>query len=393
MGCSVLLLATMETKHEAIAYFTEAIARHDVHCHVLDLSLNAHGEIWSGDRKLEGMAQVARDASLLAREAIDSGAAAAVSIGGGTGGEIALEVMRSMPFAFPKMLVTTLPFDPRYALADNAITVVPTLADVCGLNQALRQVLQNAAAMLAGLCNSATRLPHVSDEPSVGITALGATGGCADALVAALNKQGEETTVFHANGFGGAAYARFARCGTFHTVVDMTVHELTRLHIAGANVEMPDRFTAARDSQVPQIVLPGGLNFIGLGELALIPEHYRARPHYAHSGLFTHVEVTEDEMVRVTAKLAEALNPSTAPVTVLVPMGGFSHQDRPGGAIEAPHLRELCLRVLQDSLRRGITLKTVDHHINDKGTTAAIMDALHPHITARNGELHVSASA
>jgi len=386
----------METKKAAVDYFRNAVAKYDVHCHVLDLSLQAKGEIYSDERKVASMADVARNASAVAREAIDGGAQAAVAIGGGTGGEIALQVMRALPFAFPKMLVTTLPFDPRYALADNAIVIVPTLADVCGINATLRQVLENAAAMLAGLCRSSTALPHVSDNPSIGITALGATAGCADGLVEALQARGQEATVFHANGFGGAAYARFARCGTFHTVIDATLHELTRIHVAGAHVDMPDRVTAAKNAGVPQILLPGGMNFIGLGEIGLVPQHFLNRPHYKHSGYFTHVQVTDEEMTRVADALVAELNGSSAATTVLVPMGGFSHQDRPQGAIEAPHLREIFLQVLSKKLDDTVVVKPIDYHINATGTVAAIMDELdalaadHPFPT---GVPHVPASA
>lgn len=381
MRCSVLLLATVETKQEATDYFRRAMHKHDVRCHVLDLSLYAHGQVWSGERKLQGMKEAAANATLLAREAIEAGASAAVSLGGGTGGEIALQVMRDLPFAFPKMLITTLPFDPRYALADNAITIVPTLADVCGLNQPLRQVLENAAAMLAGLCKTATTLPHVSENPSVGITALGATSTAVDQLACRLADAGHEATVFHANGFGGAAYARFARCNSFHTAVDLTTHELTRIHIAGAHVAMADRFTAARDAGTPQVVLPGAMNFIGLGEMAWIPKHYRERPHYQHSGFFTHVQVTEDEMALVTGKLAEALNPSTAPVSVIVPMGGFSHQDAPGGAIEAGNIRDVCWQVMQAQLDSHIELIRLESHIGAPETVEAIMQAVRPHLS------------
>lgn len=393
MGCSVLLLATVETKHEAITYFRDAMAKHDVHCHVLDLSLKSNGEVWSGERKLQTMAHVANTASLLAQEAIGSGATAAVAIGGGTGGEIALQVMRNLPFAYPKMLITTLPFDPRFAVADNAITIVPTLADICGLNAALRQVLENAAAMLAGLCNTATKLAHVSTNPSVGITALGATGAAVEALVDELAAVGEEATVFHANGFGGAAYARFARCGTFHSVVDLTCHELTRIHIAGASVDMPDRFTAARDNGVPQVILPGGVNFIGLGELALVPEHYRKRPLYQHTSHFTHVQITEVEMAMVAGKLAQAVNGASAPVDIIVPMGGFSHQDAPGHAIESQTLREVFLRTIRAEVKPSITVEAIDHHISAPQTTRVILDALTPHLAAFKGNDNVPLKA
>jgi uncharacterized protein (UPF0261 family) len=64
--------------------------------------------------------------------------------------------------------------------------------------------------MVAGLC---PRRPAPRRRRSVGVTALGATGGAAEALVSGLRDLGEETTVFHANGYGGAAFARFAGAG------------------------------------------------------------------------------------------------------------------------------------------------------------------------------------
>lgn len=374
---SVLLLATVETKREEIAFFSEVLAELGVQAQVIDISLDSHGEVWDGARKLAAMEEAATTAIATIHNMLDAGAIhALIGIGGGTGGEIILRILRKIPFAFPKMLITTLPFDPRFALADNSIVLVPTLADICGLNAGLRQIFRNAAAMVAGLCAAPVFEDHLSDNPSVGITALGATGGAATHLVQHMRDQGHEATVFHANGFGGAAFARFASHGALKAAIDMTCHELTRILFAGAHMEMPNRFTAAAEAGLPQVVLPGGLNFIGLGELALVPQRFLERPHYQHTGYFTHVKLTEDEMDLAARVLMNYLNAAGRPIDLVIPMGGFSHQDAPGRPIEDPALRELFAQTAQGQASSSVRVTQVPHHINDQQTAAITAELL-----------------
>ena len=369
----VLLISTLDTKAEEAGFLAARLAEHGVDAQTVDASLETGGAILGGAGKAQAIEMAAAKAGHSVAAAMD-GADAVVGLGGGTGAEIVLKIMRGLPITFPKVLVTTLPFDPRIALADNSIILVPTLADICGLNATLREVLENAAAMTAGLCRSRRRANACVENPSVAITALGATEGAVVRLNAALRKRGEEATVFHANGFGGAAFARFARRGAFRAIIDLTPHEVTRLHLAGAHVEMPDRFSVAPD--LPRIVLPGAVNFIGLGEKRLIPPDYLNRPHYAHSGFFTHVKLTDDEMALVARILADSLNAVTGPAALIVPMGGFSHQDRPGGAIEDTALRERFLAVARDRLGPNIRLQAIDAHISAPETTGAILSTL-----------------
>ncbi len=205
---------------------------------------------------------------------------------------------------------------------------------------------------------------------SVGVTSLGVTGPGTDALCARLRADGHEVTVFHANGFGGAAFARWARTGAFHSTIDYTPHELTRCYVAGVHAEMPDRFTAM--GHLPRVVLPGGVNFLGLGEKGLMRQEYIQRPYYSHSPLFTHVKCTAREIAFCARTLGIALTRATAPVRVLIPMGGFSSEDRPGGAIEDADLRA----VFADTLEDHVPLTRLDTHINDPATAHAAAAAL-----------------
>ncbi len=367
---SVLLLATYDTKLEEADYLISALTALGVDVERCDMSLNAKGAQWSPEAKLAGMQDATQRAIAHISGSKQLGRRMVVAIGGGTGGQIALKVLQSLPVSMPKVLVTTLPFDPRFIIADSSIVLVPTIADLCGLNATTRAALDQAAAITAGLHHATLPTGPASLTPSVGVTSLGVTGPGTDALCARLREDGHEVTVFHANGFGGAAFTRWARDGAFKSVIDYTPHELTRINVAGIHAEMPERFTAT--GHLPRVVLPGGVNFIGMGQADLMPGLFRIRPHYSHSPLFTHVQCTVEEVETCAHVLGTALAQATAPVRVLIPMGGFSSEDRPGGAIEKPDLRA----AFADALETHIPLTRLAGHINDKSVAHAAADAL-----------------
>ena len=361
-GKAVLVLATLETKTSETEYLVDCLTAQGVDARVIDISLASDGVVLDSTAKLAAMEATVAAVSGQIADALAEDVRAVIGLGGGTGGEIALNILRGLPVTFPKVLITTLPFDPRIAVADSSIILVPTLADICGLNATLRAVLENAAALTAGLC-ATFRKPDASvSKRSVGITGLGATEAAVSALVSRFAMGGREATVFHANGYGGAAFARLAGRGAFDAIIDLTPHEVTRIHIAGAHVSMPDRFSAGGD--LPRILLPGAVNFLGLGAKSTLPSAYLERPHYQHSGYFTHAKVTPDEMATVAEILVGALNDAQGPRALIVPMGGFSHQDRPGGAIEDPELRAIFFEVAREGLDAQVTLDVIDAHIS-----------------------------
>ena len=367
----VLLLATVETKSEEVGYLHDILKNRGLTVELIDISLGSAGATWEAARKLTQMDVVARQVSTRIMQDHLAKTSVVLGLGGGTGGEIILKILRELPFDLPKILITTLPFDPRVAVADNSIVLIPTLADIEGLNSSLRQVLENSANMLVGLARS-TKAP-IAIRKSIGLTSLGINRLGARKIISLLRSAGHETTSFHANGYGGAAFTRFAESGAFHGVIDMTVHEITRIHVAGAHVAMPKRFTAT--GTLPRIVMPGGLNFIGLGEIDLVPPKYLQRPHYQHSGYFTHVKLAADEMELVSNTLADALNEASGNTLVVLPMGGFSHEDCPGGTIEDKELRNIAAECLEARAKRYKVVR-LPSHINDDDTSVYAVDKL-----------------
>jgi len=373
----VLLIGTFETKQAELAYLADALTRNGLTVEEVDVSLSSGGLILSGAEKLAWMAERAEAATAKIASHCDD-CYVALGVGGGTGGEIVLAALKGLPAAYPKLLITTMAFDPRAALADTAITLIPTLCDIEGLNPTLRQVFENTAAAVAGLYRA--QIAPLNSAPAIAVTTLGATNRAGSEITRLLADDGFEATVFHANGYGGAAFSRFVGEGHAKGVIDLNVHELGRIRLAGAHVPMPTRFTCA--SALPRVVLPGALNFIGLGEVETLSDDHRGRAHYRHSGQFTHVKLTQAEMADQAEALAATLNEAVAPCQVLIPMGGFSHEDRPGGAIEDETLREIVAEALE-AKAHAFTVTRLPYHINTTQTASAAVEALQAAMTQR----------
>ena len=369
---TVVLMATHDSKRAEADHLRAALEAQGIAVRPCDIALAHGGRHLDGTAKMRAM----DEAAARAVEAITRGGPprVAVAIGGGTGGQIALAVLRALPMEVCKVLVSTLPFDPRHAVADSAIILVPTMADLSGLNATTRRALDLASAIVSGLVRAGARGQVPSEAPSIGVTALGVTAPGVDALTRAIRARGEEATVFHANGFGGAAYARWAAAGAFRAVIDYTAHELTRVYVGGACAVTPARFAAA--AHLPQVLVPGGVNFIGMGEAHALPDAYLSRPHYAHSALFTHVRCTHEEARRCAAIWGGHIAAATGPVRVLIPMGGFSSEDRPGGAIEDEGLRAAFADALARALPRRVAVERLPHHVNDPAMAASALAAL-----------------
>jgi uncharacterized protein (UPF0261 family) len=372
MTC-VALLATVETKPKETSFLKDALRAEGLDVRIIDLSLYSGSSVLDGASKLARMDDAGKRA-IRELAALNNDLVGVIAIGGGTGGNIALTALKAMPLGMPSILVTTLPFDPRAPLADSAITIIPTLVDIAGLNGSLRQCLRRSAAMLAAM----TRVPIEPPHSSIAITALGITQVGVDALLHEIAIAGREATVFHSNGYGGSALARFAQDQGFEGVIDFTPHELTRTEIAGTHGDLSARFSST--SALPRVILPGGLNFLGLGALNELSVELRSRPHYQHSPMFTHVQLVPDEMRQIAETLAFNLNLSSGVTQVLLPMGGFSSEDRSDGAIESIELREITAEILESNAAHYSTQR-IPHHINAPETAKAAFSALEPHLT------------
>jgi uncharacterized protein (UPF0261 family) len=273
--------------------------------------------------------------------------------------------MRALPFGFPKLVVSTLPYDIRPLLHGRDIVFFSSVADILGLNPELRAVLANAVAAIDGMARTWTPLSGEAIAHTLGATGLGITTPALLAARDSIEAAGFELASFHANGLGGAAFEEWIGQRMFRGVLDLTTSELTSEIFGGIATAGPERLTTAGRLGVPQVVCPGGLDIVSRGPLAGLDPTDRARPHYAHSPTFTHVRVDAAGMRKVAGVLAARLNAAIGPTAFALPLRGFSAESRPGGAIHDPAADEAFRSELRARLAPTVALVEVDAHIND----------------------------
>ena len=163
----IAVLATLNTKGDEARFVAECVAARGYRPWLVDLSLIG-GSSLSGDTSREAVAQAAgrtpdeveRLQRAEAMQVVADGAArivgdmatshelhGAIGLGGGTGTWLASTVMRGLPIGFPKLIVSTL--GQHDARTDTL--VMPSVADIAGLNTLLTPILANAAAAVCGM--------------------------------------------------------------------------------------------------------------------------------------------------------------------------------------------------------------------------------------------------
>ncbi len=404
---TIVVLGALDTKGPELAYVCAALRRHGWTPRVLHIGVRAPGALPSGiaatevrttglavdelERagKVPAMARIAAAAGPDVAAWVANGEAAGViAVGGGVGTWVGAEVMRTLPFGFPKLVVSTLPYDIRPLLHGRDIVFFPSVADILGLNPALRTVLDHAVAALDGMARAWKPDARIVGGRTLGATGLGIT---TQALLAArdvIEHAGYELASFHANGLGGAAFEEWIELGMFGGVLDLTTSELTSELFGGIATAGPTRLTTAGRIGVPQVVCPGGLDFVSRGPLATLSAADRARPHYAHSPTFTHVRLDAGQMARVAALVSERLNGARGPTVMMVPRRGFSAENRPGGVMHDPGADAAFVAALRASLAPGVPLIEIDAHINDPDFVRAACDRLFQLVAANDRNPH-----
>ena len=393
---SVIIIGTLDTKGSEVAYLREQLQQLGCRTRVVDVGLASsaayHGDIGReavearadadikallkmDEGKIKAMEAMARGAVALVEEWLGAGEiAGAMALGGGLGTWVGIKVMGALPLGLPKIMISTLPFDVRSQLGANDIVLFYSVADILGLNPMLRKILRNAAGAMAGMVN----LPEMamSSKRVIGITALGVTTPLVLASIRILEHKGFEVAGFHAAGLGGSAFEEWTGMGMFAGVLDLTPHEITSLLFKGVATPRPDRLETAAMKGVPQVVAPGGLDFVSRGPIKTLSPGDRKKLHYRHSPMFTHVRISGEEIREVARMVAEKLNRGRGPTAVVIPLRGFSDQGRAGRPISDPASDMEFVQTLKKNINARIHIVEVDAHINDEAFAQAVCSTL-----------------
>jgi len=298
-----------------------------------------------------------------------------ISLGGGGGTAIATAAMRALPLGFPKLMVSTLASGntaPYVGVKD--IVMFPSVVDVAGLNRISRQLLARAAGAICGMVE--TQPPVAADKPIIVASQFGNTTPCIEHAKKILEAAGYEVIVFAATGTGGRTMESLIETGLVAGVLDVTTTEWADELVGGVLSAGPTRLEAAARRGVPAVVSTGCLDMVNFGSPETVPAKFAGRKFYQHNPQVTLMRTTPEECAKLGEVIAEKLNLSTGPISVLLPLRGGSMIGAPSGPFHNPTADEALYASLKSNLRRNITVQELDSAINDPQFAEACAQAL-----------------
>ena len=409
----VALIGTLDTKGAEYSFVCSCLDSHGISSVLIDVGAAAPIGIeadisrhevaaaagWSRD--LLSMEEHATEVDALARGAAtivsdlhaSKGVCGVFTLGESMAAAIGTRAMRALPFGVPKVLLSTVVAgDTRPYVGGADIAMIYPVVEIAGLNRISTTVLANAANALAGMvCGKA--LPQAEEKLVVSTTGFGLTAGVADAARLRLEELGYEVLAFHATGTGGDSMEAMIRSGLIKGVLDATTSELVDLVAGGVCASSPNRLEGAGAMGIPQVVSLGALDMVNFGPRSSVPAHYRDRHLLRHTAEVTLMRTSPDECATVGRLIADKLNDARGPITVMIPLRGFSGLDASGGAFEDPVADQALIDAVCGGLAPWIDVVKRDSHINDPGFGTAMADCLHQSLRRHGTEIAESSVA
>jgi uncharacterized protein (UPF0261 family) len=187
---------------------------------------------------------------------------------------------------------------------------------------------------------------------------------------------GYEVLVFPATGAGGLTLEELIDQGAVQAVLDLTTSELADELCGGSATAGPHRLEAAARMGIPQVVVPGALDFVNFRSVADLPPKYADRLFYFHTPTTALMRTTAEENTILGRQVGERVGRSVGPAIVLVPTRGFSDYDHEGRVFFDPEADRAFVDALYQSLEDRVPVVELDAHVNDPEFAAAAVDHL-----------------
>lgn len=393
---AVYAIATMDTKGEEIAYVAKAVKSAGAVVLTVDVgtksapvvppdisreqiaAFHPEGPDAVLKRSDRGQAVTAMSEALtnyLQSEYECGRVAGVIGLGGTGGSSLIAPALQSLPIGLPKLLVSTVASgntQPYVGCSD--ITMMHSVVDVGGLNRISLQVLGNAGHAVAGMVNNNVACDR--SRPTLGMTMFGVTTPCVTHVRENLEALGFDCMVFHATGIGGQAMEKLVSSEMIDGILDITTTEVADEVVGGVFRSGPERFDRILNRGIPWVLSLGAIDMVNFGARETVPLQFKNRKLHVHNSQVTLMRTTPDENRQIAKWIAQKINTSHAPVTLLVPEKGVSMLDAPGQPFYDPEadaalFEELEISVLQNDKR---VVRKLPYHINDRAFSSALVD-------------------
>jgi len=385
MAKTVVIVGTLDTKAEEFAFVKELIAGEGLETLVVDFGVmgrpaftpdvsreevaEAAGAdlayLSSGDHKDEAMEAMARGLTAIVARLYEEGRLDGIIGMGGSGGtSLATAAMRALPVGVPKVMVSTVAGGDVSAYAGTKdVTFMPSIVDVAGINSISSTIYANAAGAVAGMVKM--EKPEIETKPLITASMFGNTTEAVNRARQMMEGEGYEVLVFHATGAGGRTMESLIEDGYIVGSMDITTTELADHVCGGIFSAGPDRGRAASLAGIPAVIVPGCVDMANFGGIETVPDKYRDRNLYQWNPNVTLLRTNVEENRQMGEMIAAAANLSTAPVVILLPLGGVSMLDSEGGRFWDPEADRACFQAIKENVDPDVTVVEMEENIND----------------------------
>ena len=389
MKPTIAVLSTLDTKGAETGYLRDQIREAGSEALVIDIGVvgtpgieaeikrtavaEAGGtsldELLVNPTREEAGPVMVQGATRIILEGIEDGSIHGVlGLGGTQGTTSCCDVMSLLPYGFPKIMVSTLASgDTSNFVGIKDITMMFSVSDILGLNPVTRKILSNAAAAACGMAKYSSSLTvEKTDKPLIGISNLGViTKGTMKAMEY-FQEAGYEVIVFHAVGSGGRAMEQMMKEGIIGAVFDYAMGEIADDVWKVLRAGGPERLTVAGKLGLPQVLVPGGAEHLGiLVDHNVVPEAYKNHKYVFHSPAVFVPRLNAEEMVMVADDICQRLQHTSGKAVFMLPKQGVGTYSTPGATLHDPVSDEAFFARLREKLPKTIELVERDTYAED----------------------------
>ena len=375
MSATIAVLGTLDSKGAEHAFVAELIRSHGCKALLIDVGTGGEPTVEPDFSRYDVAAGLDLDAIMarkdrgecvtamskavpvfLAKLQAEGEIDGVISLGGGGGTAIATAGMRALPIGFPKLMVSTLAAgNTAHYLGTSDITMMPSVADVAGLNRLTRTILTRAAGAICGMAMAEVKAE--GGKPLIVASMFGNTTACLTEAKRILEEKGYEVLIFAATGAGGKAMEAVIASGMAAGVLDLTTTEWADELCGGTLTAGPTRMDAAAKAGVPVVIAPGCLDMVNFGERSSVPAKYEGRNFYIHNPQVTLMRTTAGECAELGRIIAEKANACAGRCEILIPTKAISVVSAEGQPFHDPAADE----ALFSSIRKHSQVPVVEY--------------------------------
>lgn len=307
-------------------------------------------------------------AKILMQDIADEKIHAVIGLGGTQGTPNCAQIFQQLPYGFPKIILSTIASGDTSGLMDiKDITMMPSVADILGLNPFSRKILSNLAGAAFGMATCEPPKTEASKKPVIGMTNLGVLTEGAIHAIKLFEQRGYEVITFHAVGTGGRAMEQMMREGLITAVFDYALGEIADEVYKCLRAANEHRLTVAAELGLPQVICPGGAEHLGIwvDKPDFVPEKYRDHKYVFHNPYVFVPRLTGDEIRPVAETICDRLKQVKGKCIFMVPEKGVSRYSIEGGSLRDPESDKVFFDTLEQGLPSTVEFQRHDNAAED----------------------------